>query len=134
MIKEFEVKITTNKKVCSTIDTDNVLCDEVFALYLLAVKELTNPEYFKTMAKFIFLYWEHLNYNKKVNNSSNNYTSHNNAEDAPDVSNEFITEFLDTENKLFDFDKETAIELTQNFCQWMYDSNFTCSKLTLINN
>ena len=109
------------------------MCDEVFALYLLTIKDLTNPEFFKKMVKFVFLYWEHLNNMKKITDSSADYSSTHNAEDAPDVSNEFITEFLDCENNTFDFDKNTAIELTQNFCQWMYDSNYTCSKLTLIN-
>ena len=85
------------------------------------------------MAKFVYLYWEHLNIIKGTSNTTNTYTSLKNAEDAPDVSNEFITEFLDFESRLFDLDKETSIELTQNFCQWMYDSNYTCSKLTLIN-
>lgn len=146
VIKEFNVKIKSNSKNNFIRDTDSVFCDEVFALYLLTVKDLTNPLYFKKIAKFIFLYWEHLNIIKrdelrteevKENNngiSDYHYTSINNAEDAPDVSNEFITEFLDTDNNLYDIDKETAIELTQNFCQWMYDSNFSCSKLTLIIN
>ena len=32
------------------------------------------------------------------------------------------------------YNKEEAIDLTQNLCQWLYDNNFTCSKLSLINN
>ena len=33
----------------------------------------------------------------------------------------------------FGFTKDESIDLTQNLCYWMYDNNFTCSKLSLIN-
>lgn len=61
------------------------------------------------------------------------YTEENNAEDAPDISNEFVTEYLESDTNMFGFNKEDVIEITQNFCQWLYDNNFTCSKLSLIN-
>ena len=74
--------------------------------------------------------------NKKDSNgcSVEEYTQDNNAEDAPDISNEFVTEFLETDPSFFDFQKDEVIEITQNFCQWLYDNNFTCSKLSLISN
>ena len=56
------------------------------------------------------------------------------CEDAPDISNEFILEFLQTDQMIMGYSKEEAIDLTQNLCQWLYDNNFTCSKLSLINN
>ena len=62
------------------------------------------------------------------------YTMENNPEDVPDLSNEFINDFLETEQNLFDFNKEDSIDLTQNFCHWMYENNFTSSKLSLISN
>ena len=110
-------------------------CDEVFAEYLYKVSKLTNAEYFKRIVRFVFLYRENLNeVNSKKLETEEEYTLNHNAEDAPDISNEFITDFLETEDMIFDFCKEEAIEITQNFCQWMYDSNYTSSKLTLIGN
>lgn len=109
---------------------DHIPCDEVFSKYLYKVSQMTNQIYFRRICEFVILYREFLNIYKK----DPFFTCINPAEDAPDVSNEFITEFLDIDYCVFEFDKEETIELTQNFCQWMYDSNYTSSKLTLINN
>lgn len=130
LIKEIKSQMDTSK----TLDIENVLCDEVFAEYLLTVKKLVNAGFFERLVMFVFLYWENINSVKKAESGEDNYTSKHNAEDAPDVSNEFITEFLESETGIGLFEKDEAIKLTQNFCQWMYDSNYTCSKLTLINN
>ena len=70
-----------------------------------------------------------------VNNQANQvYTEANDAEDVPDSSNEFITDFINPEEKNNDlgFDKDECIDLTMNLCYWMYENNFTCSKLSLI--
>ncbi len=71
----------------------------------------------------------------KEENSSytTEYTEENNAEDAPDISNEFVTDFLESDPFFFNFEREEIIDITQNFCAWLYDNNFTCSKLSLIN-
>ena len=65
-------------------------------------------------------------------NGNFEYTFNNCAEDVPDLSNKFISEFLDVDKNLFGFNKEDSIDLTQNLCHWMYENNFTSSKLTLI--
>jgi hypothetical protein len=130
IIKEMAAQLETSK----TLDNESVLCDEVFAEYLLTVRKMVNPEYFKRLILFVFLYWENINSLKRQDGNDGDYTSKHNAEDAPDLSNEFITEFLQHVSDPIDFTKEEAIKLTQNFCQWMYDSNYTCSKLTLISN
>jgi hypothetical protein len=85
--------------------------------------------------KFITLFRESLNIinGDKVKGEDRGYSEAFNAEDAPDISNEFVTEFLDTDSNEFSMGKEEAIDFTQNFCQWMYDNNYTCSKLSLIN-
>ena len=131
------IQINSLIKIKEYHDIDNLKCDEVFAEYLYKVSKLTNPEYFKRVARFVFLYRENLNIvniKKYETPDEEEYSTNFNAEDAPDVSNEFIPEFLETEDMLFDYCKEEAIEITQNFCQWMYDSNYTSSKLTLISN
>ena len=73
-------------------------------------------------------------YYDKVKGEDKFYSETFNAEDAPDISNEFVTEFLDCDNNVFDISKDEAIDITQNFCQWLYDNNYTCSKLSLITN
>ena len=96
----------------------------MISLYLFFIKIL----------KFVTLFRECLNilYNDKVKTTGGLYSEEFSAEDAPDISNDFVTEFLDTDSNSFEFSKDEAIEITQNFCQWMYDNNYTCSKLSLI--
>lgn len=120
------------------LDPDTCKCEEVFAEYIYKTKNHCNKEYMKTVIKFVILYRESLNIllGTKLNLDEDlDYSSLHIAEDSPDIANEFINEYLDVDNEFFGFNKEEAIELTMNFCQWMYDNNYTCSKLTLdINN
>ena len=116
--------------------------------YLNKMSLHVNPTYFTKLIIFVTLFREYVNIiefkkkNKDLNNDnielfkndSNEYTSIFSAEDVPDLSNEFINDFLDTDKNLFGFNKEDSIDLTQNFCHWMYENNFTSSKLTLISN
>lgn len=119
------------------LDGETSKCDEIFADYLVKVSKLTNDTTFVKVLKFVFLFRECLNdlYKDKVkDNPDAHFSEITNAEDAPDISNDFVTDYLETENEKYGFSKEDAIDLTQNFCQWLYDNNFTCSKLSLINN
>ena len=118
------------------LDGENARCDEVFSEYVLKIANYCNSFYFWKLLKFVTLFRECVNIiNKdKVKNELRDYTEIYNCEDVPDVSNEFITEFLDTDSKCFDITKEQAIDLTQNLCHWLYENNFTCSKLSLISN
>ena len=86
------------------------------------------------LIQFVTLFREYLNIRYK-NEDEKEFTAVTNAENVPDTSNEFINEFLDPDNgNDFDYPKEEIIDLTMNLCQWMYDNNFTCSKLTLLTN
>ena len=114
------------------IDPDNSKCDEVFLDYLLKVSKVCQENYFERVLKFVLLFRECLNKVNKINVGGNEYSEVSNSEDAPEISNEFVTEFMDDENE-FNISKEEVIDLTQNLCQYMYDNNFTCSKLSLIN-
>ena len=71
----------------------------------------------------------------KKKNGDKEYTEINDAEDVPNCSNQFINDFLNPEEKGndFGFSKDESIDLTQNLCYWMYENNFTSSKLSLIN-
>ena len=117
---------------------ENECTDNVLMNYLNKMSQFCNPTYFTKLIKFVTLFREHVNSVNIVNGNDNGipkeYTETNNAEDVPDSSNEFITDFLDpdTREEDFGFSKEESIDLTQNLCYWMYDNNFTCSKLSLI--
>ena len=114
------------------------MADSVFIEYLNKMSAYCNPDYYVKLIKFVTLFREHSNQanaEKMGNNETNQvYTETHNAEDVPDSSNEFITDFINPEekNKDLGFDKEECIDLTMNLCYWMYENNFTCSKLSLI--
>jgi len=118
-----------------TLDPEKSKCNEVFADYLCKIARVSRKEVFAKFVTFITLFRESLNsMNKKDNLHSGDYTQEYVPEDAPDISNEFVTEFLESDSSFFDFQKDEVIDITQNFCQWLYDNNYTCSKLSLINN
>ena len=120
-----------NKK----IEKEDEISDIVFIDYLNKMSTHVNAEYFTKLIMFVTLFREYVNIAKKDDNEQEEYTKRNSAEDVPDLSNEFINEFLEPEKtEVFGFSKDEAIDLTQNFCHWMYENNFTCSKLSLINN
>jgi hypothetical protein len=115
--------------------TDIVLMD-----YLNKMSMYCNNDYYIKLIKFVTLFREHVNKVNigkvdKIKNPEKEYTEINDAEDVPDSSNEFITDFLHPDGETdFGFTKDESIDLTQNLCYWMYENNFTCSKLSLINN
>ena len=114
------------------------ITDEVLIDYLNKMSKFCNAKYYTILIVFVTLFRENVN---KINADkvdkkefeNKKYTEIMNAEDVPDLSNEFITEFLFPEGneKDFGFTKEEAIDLTLNLCHWMYENNFTCSKLSL---
>ena len=112
--------------------------DSVFIEYLNKMSAFCNPNYFTKLIKFVTLFREHSNLinSSKLKEDEQNkvYTEIKDAEDVPDSSNEFITDFINPEEKSNDlgFNKEECIDLTQNLCHWMYENNYTCSKLSLI--
>ena len=131
--KIYEFKNNPNRQ---QLDGESAKSDEVFAEYVLKMSNYCNPCYFVKVLKFVTLFRECANIlnKEKIKGEGKTYTEMSSAEDIPDISNEFITEFLDPDGNVFDINKEEAIDLTQNFCHWLYENNFTCSKLSLISN
>jgi len=117
---------------------EHQIADSVFIEYLNKMSAFCNPNYFTKLIKFVTLFREHSNLinSSKLKEDEQNkvYTEIKDAEDVPDSSNEFITDFINPEEKNNDlgFNKEECIDLTQNLCYWMYENNYTCSKLSLI--
>ncbi|MDR3737353.1 MAG: hypothetical protein P4L10_17745 [Acidobacteriaceae bacterium] len=126
-------------------------CDETFAEYLDSVAKFVNKESYRQVLNFVFLFRECLNHygdrlsknrqepaafpslatnGKPDDGKQEEYCLNNNAEQAPEVSNEFVTLYLD-ELKV-SFEHFNAIDLTQNFCSWLFNNGYTCSKLSLI--
>lgn len=56
----------------------------------------------------------------------------NNAEHAPEICNEFVTVYMEHKRNQFDISKPDQIDLTINLCHWLFENQFTCSKLTMI--
>jgi len=134
--KILEYKLTPLK----SLDPENSICDEVFAEYIVKMANYCNPGYTSRLIKFITLYRECLNIKHKEKCEletrfiEKEFTQITNAEDVPDISNDFITDFIDPDTNSFDFSKEEVIDLTQNFCNWLYENTFSSSKLSLISN
>ena len=136
-------------------DMENMLerrkksCDEVFAEYLLAVSRVACEAYYVKVLKFVLLYRECLNLfggklaeeKKKLpsvldfntataEGSSADYCVHNNAEQIPDISNEFMKVYLPKACPQFAFDE--AKKLTLSLCHWLFASGYTCSLLSTV--
>ena len=123
------------------IENENEICDNVFMDYLNKMSLNVNPNYFIKLIVFVTLFREFINISKRIylynqneefNIFENEYTANHSAEDIPFFCNDFINNFLDCEKNLFNFDKAESIDLSQNFCNWMYDNDFTTLKLSLI--
>lgn len=73
----------------------------------------------------------------------------NNAEHAPEICNEFVTVYMEQRIQQWNYikhnmsynaaeivipeiNKSEQIDLTINFCHWLFECQFTCSKLSLI--
>ena len=114
-------------------------CDHIMIKYLFEVKEKVNAEYFQFIFKFIVLFRECINCykdKKRIDVDDNivvkEFTEVNNAETVPDLCNEFITDFMES-NNFFGLDTTELIEIIQHFCFWIYSKGYTQSRLTLLN-
>ena len=122
------------------IENENEIIDTILMDYLNKMSTHCSEKYFEKLIIFVTLFREHVNIIRKNDNRDNlnkiQYTQNHSAENIPDTSNEFIIEFMFPENieENFGFYKDEVIALTQNLCYWMYENNFTSTKLTLINN
>ena len=116
--------------------------------YLNKMSLYVNPNYFVKLITFITLFREFINISNRKNlmndidedlfvqykkyKMESEYTSCNCAEEITDYCNDFINNFLESDINLFNFNKIESIDLTQNFCSWIYDNNFTTLRLSLI--
>ena len=109
--------------------------DLVLINYLNKMSIYCNEKFYEKLIVFITLFREHTNIiNQDKIEKDKEFTQFKEAEDVPESSNEFITDFLFPEEQEIEFgiSREEAIDLTRNLCNWMYTNNFTCSKLFLL--
>ena len=113
------------------IDKNDII-DNVLILYLNHIAKICNENYYEKLIVFITLFREYINIFHKTSNNKE-YTTIKNAQDVPDMCNEFINEFLfPDENKInFGLEKQEVIDLTTNLCSWMYTHDFTDLKIYL---
>ena len=114
--------------------------DSLFYLYLKEFSNKTNKEYFWFMVKFVVLFREGINILKKdmvteevVNGDKTEFTQIFNAEEIPEVCNDFFLDFMEPK-RFFGLNKEELIELIQHFCFWLYTNMYCPSHLTLLKN
>jgi len=124
-------------KEIKDIDTDNYplidasegkSCDYAFWKYLEFCGEKTNKDYFEFTFKFIVLFRECINKNK-----GEEYTKINTAEIVPDMCNEFVSDFMES-NNFYGLEVGELIEVIQHCCHWLWENHHTTSRLTLVNN
>ena len=125
--------IKDEHKIDLEIEDEKTPTDKVLMDYLNKMSVNCNENYFERLIIFVTLFRENINLIYKIEEAEE-FTTVKEAEDVPEKSNEFITDFLfpEEQEKSFGFDKDECIDLTRNLCNWMYTHNFTCSKLFFI--
>lgn len=126
--EEYPLYVLINNPKLFEKEIEDFSIDEVFVKYLLTISQLTNKEFFKRIGKYVLLYREYINLMK----NDSKYTSTNNAEDVPDICNDFIVNYIYKNDSKYGFSKNEIADFTINLCNWMFDSDFTCSKLSPI--
>ena len=125
--------------------------DEIFALYLWRISQKVNQDFYRTVLAYTILFREclhELGWAKKIESEglkleedpelkdkmeNDPFCLTQNAEHAPEICNEFVTVFMEHKrNAQFDISKPDQIDLTINLCHWLFENQFTCSKLTMI--
>ena len=62
------------------------------------------------------------------------YTSVCNSDFLPLICNEFVTTYLDKNQRLMHLDRADAIDLTRNLCWWLTEYDLTCAHINICSN
>ena len=113
------------------INSEEKNCDEIFCKYLREVAEITNPEYFATVMKFVILYRECINKYAWIKferqEKPEQYAQTNDAEFIPELANELVLSYLSEHDCTFPVIE--CINLTMNFCEWLVINGYTCMRI-----
>ena len=114
--------------------------DSLFYLYLKESSKKTNQDYFWFMVKFVVLFRENINMQKRnmvtneiITENKNEFTELFNAEEIAETCNDFFLDFMEP-HRFFGLNKEELIELVQHFCFWLYTNMYSPAHLTLLKN
>lgn len=119
-----------------------VKIDNLLAIYIIILIEVTHDnDLFDHILEFVFLFKEYLNiigWDHMINlykfglyeNLSvlGEFCSTFNCEEIPELVNDFVLYFLDIEDGMTKNKKE-LIDITQNFCYWLYINGHTNYKM-----
>lgn len=146
-LNDFQSK-SDNNNTNSNYIQKNICCDEIFYDYLKSIIKYSNQKYFVFVFKFIIIFRECINTYKNIELENSilvlkenipldikEFTQYYDAEQAPELCNEFISEYLQSCD-YFGFEKSEIpeiIDIIQHFCYWMYENNYTSSRLSLLN-
>lgn len=124
-------------------------CDEILYSYILLLASKANKDYFAFGFKFVVLFRECINKYKNIELENNRevlkeeikedikeFTQVYDAEQIPEMCNEFLTDFLHSAN-YFGIDlvyQGEFCKIIQHFCFWLYENNYTSSKLLFLSN
>jgi len=132
----------------NNVNGKNKTCDAIFIEYLEYLSHHTNKDFFVFAFKFMVLFRECINkyknvelvnrkciLNEEIPDDVTDYTQQYNADQVPDLCNEFITDFM--ENADFfgmnsEEERNELIDVIQHFCHWLFKKSYTSSKLTLL--
>jgi hypothetical protein len=121
--------------------------DEIFCKYFDEISPLTNKEFFIFILKFIVIFRDCINKYKNIELENSicilgesvpehitEFTQYYDAEQIPELCNEFLTDYLSEEYYQLKSDHLTDfIEIIQHFCHWLYENNYSSSRLILNN-
>lgn len=151
--KEGYAEEETKKEEEVRVNKRTHTCDEIFSEYLGFIAKRINKKYYIKLIMFVLFFRECTNRNsaklkedsRKMpkdlfppmetqvilsNSVEEDYCATHNAEQLPDVSNDFIVNYMKDKKK--HIPNPEAMDLTQNFCHWLYINGYTCAKLSQI--
>ena len=135
LIHECFIAINKIEDPLNKIQSYNV--DGILFTYLKEFYKNANLEYFWFMIKFIVLFRECVNRLRadlvKKDQQNKLYSEIYNCENAPEVCNDFLLEFMEPYD-YFGMNKEELIELILHFCYWLNLKEYTHLNLSLLNN
>ena len=135
LIHECFIAINKIEDPLNKIQSYNV--DGILFTYLKEFYKNANLEYFWFMIKFIVLFRECVNRLRadlvKKDQQNKLYSEIYNCENAPEVCNDFLLEFMEPYD-YFGMNKEELIELILHFCYWLNFKKYTHLNLSLLNN
>lgn len=123
------------------------MIDNVLAVYLILIIEVTRDKFFlELIVKFVFLFREYLNmtgwdYLAHLHSYGlyddlrieGEFCSKVNCEEIPELVNDFVVNFLQMEDK-FSIHQKELVDITQNFCYWLFINELTNFKLAKLEN